>query len=136
MKLLDSSPAIYIEEIKTFESSCNLKLPKEFISFYLSYNGGVPEKNEITDGKHVFSVHQFDDFSEIKLYKKGLDEYSVPRNLDHTKTLPFACDQGGNTYALYLGRENAKVYFYTTSDEMTIHGEWQSFSDFIDGFIK
>ncbi|MEJ2044750.1 MAG: SMI1/KNR4 family protein, partial [Reinekea sp.] len=104
--------------------------------FYRQYNGGTPEHAEVTDKKHIFSVHEFYDLSDIQFFKDDLDEYSVPPVLDHTKTLPFACDQGGNTFALYLERENAKVYFYTTSDEMTIHGEWQSFSDFIDSFIK
>ena len=136
MKLLDCSPAISIEEIRLFESNYSLELPKEFVTFYLSYNGGLPEKDKVRCGKYVFPVHQFDDFSEINLYKKGLDEYSVPSELDNVKTVPFACDQGGNTYALYYDQEEPKVYFYTTSDEMTIHGEWSSFSTFLESFIE
>lgn len=84
--------------------------------------------------KHLLSVHQFDDFSELMEYKSDLDEYSVPENIEHSITVPFACDQGGNTYALYIDNGGTTVIFYTTSDEMTIHGSWDSFSSFIDSF--
>ncbi len=136
MKLLDCSPPISIDEIRLFESNYSLELPKEFVVFYLSYNGGLPEKDKVRDGKCVFPVHQFDDFSEINRFKKGLDEYSVPKELDYVRTIPFAYDQGGNTYALYYDQKAPKVYFYTTSDEMTIHGEWSSFSTFLESFFK
>lgn len=135
MKLLDTSKPISPEDMADFELKYDLKLPYSFVDFYLSQNGGVPDTKKVKGNMYLLSVHQFDDFSELIKYKLDLDEYSVPKNIEHSKTIPFACDQGGNTYALYVDNGKAKVIFYTTSDEMTIHAEWDSFSEFLGSFV-
>lgn len=127
-----------LPEYKVFEilGCFPFSLPKIFLDFYRDNNGGVPDHSQVADEKHVFPVHEFYDWSDIQFFKADLDQYSVPSDLDHVKTLPFACDQGGNTYALYFDNKEPKVYFYTTSDEMAIHGEWPSFADFLSSFVR
>lgn len=135
LNLTQSSEQVSKPDLDRILKKLAFKMPKEFLDLYKAYNGGIPDKPEVTDGRHVFPVHEFYDWDDIVFFKEDLDSYSVPDELEHEKLLPFACDQGGNTYALYFKNAVPEVYFYTTSDVMTVHGKWSSFKDFLEHFL-
>ena len=132
--LSECSQHVSAQELEFVFGQYGFKLPADVLNFYRYYNGGTPSKGEVKGEKYLFPVHQFDDVTNILLYKRDLDCHSVPQMLDHKKTFPFACDQGGNTYALYFENHATSVYFYTTSDDMTVFDKWESFTQFINSF--
>lgn len=136
IKLTEGAAPISEEELNNILRKIPFTLPKEFLDLYSESNGGIPDHSEVTDKKHIFPVHEFYDWSDIVFFRKDLDQYSVPSTIDYSKCLPFACDQGGNTYTLYFEQVEPEVYFYTTSDEMTVQGKWSSFSSFVNHFLK
>ncbi|WP_444915697.1 SMI1/KNR4 family protein [Microbulbifer sp. TRSA007] len=134
IKLSDCSESVSHKELQSILSQVPFTLPESFLKLYESYNGGIPDKTEVRGGRNIFPVHQFYDWSDILFFKSDLDSYSVPSSLDSNKVLPFACDQGGNVYSLYFDKQLPRVIFYTTSDEMLVWGEWDTFSCFLECF--
>ncbi|ENL6905816.1 SMI1/KNR4 family protein [Enterobacter ludwigii] len=140
-------------DIYKTESKLSITLPDDFVSHYLQFNGGTPEKSwwdgdegfepvEVAGFKpFVYNTQTNDDPGTLidGCYISMLDREMIPRNL-----LPFANDWGGNFFCLNLDNYSI-VYFATDSfdEDLTMqenHIKLQrylinSFSNFVDGLV-
>jgi cell wall assembly regulator SMI1 len=114
MELIESQKSLTLEEIQGFEKKFNVKLPKEFISLYLKYNGGIPTHEyyngyaliyymPIKYGKETNSI----DYKMISLKEAEL----LPDGF-----LPFAYDSGGWYFALDLNETNYGAVYVIRND--------------------
>lgn len=46
-------------EISEFEKTNEINLPKDFVQFYLSYNGGYPPYEYVKGVKNIFTINGF-----------------------------------------------------------------------------
>ncbi|HHA2226998.1 TPA: SMI1/KNR4 family protein [Enterobacter ludwigii] len=140
-------------DIYKTESKLSITLPDDFVSHYLQFNGGIPEKSwwdgdegfepvEVAGFKpFVYNTQTNDDPRSLidGCYISMLDREVIPGNL-----LPFANDWGGNFFCLNLDNYSI-VYFATGSfdEDLTMqvnHIKLQrylinSFSNFVDGLV-
>ena len=140
-------------DIYKTESKLSITLPDDFVSHYLQFNGGTPEKSwwdgdegfepvEVAGFKpFVYNTQTNDDPRTLidGCYISMLDREMIPRNL-----LPFANDWGGTFFCLNLDNYSI-VYFSTDSfdEDLTMqenHIKIQryltnSFSNFVDGLV-
>lgn len=150
-ELSDCSAPLTKEDIKSFETELNVKIPASMRDFYLKFNGGMPSP-------YCFQAQDEDlDWVEINAFfpiKERTDAFETieaiakdvwSRNLIPSNLLPFAMDSGGNYYALNL--KNKKIYYYYTdvwdenaSREYNFEANTQyisqSFNYFINHFIE
>ena len=140
-------------DIYKTESKLSITLPDDFVSHYLQFNGGIPEKSwwdgdegfepvEVAGFKpFVYNTQTNDDPRSLidGCYISMLDREVIPRNL-----LPFANDWGGNFFCLNLDYYSI-VYFATDSFDKDLtmqenHIKLQryltnSFSHFVEGLV-
>ena len=140
-------------DIYKTESKLSITLPDDFVSHYLQFNGGIPEKSwwdggegfepvEVAGFKPFFYNTQTNDDPRSLIdgcYISMLDREVIPRNL-----LPFANDWGGNFFCLNLDNYSI-VYFATDSFDKDLtmqenHIKLQryltnSFSHFVEGLV-
>ncbi|NCT92260.1 SMI1/KNR4 family protein [Cellulomonas sp. APG4] len=135
IELTDSSSPVSAHELDALAAELPVDLPREFVALYRLHNGGTPTHGAVSDGNQVFGVHEFYDVDDLRFFKRDLDVDTVPAGLDPARLLPFACDQGGNVFALHGDGESAGVCFYASADDMAIHGRWASFGEFLEGFL-
>lgn len=140
-------------DIYKTESKLSITLPDDFVSHYLQFNGGIPEKSWWDGGEgfepvevagfkpFVYNTQTNDDPRSLidGCYISMLDREVIPRNL-----LPFANDWGGNLFCLNLDNYSI-VYFATDSFDKDLtmqenHIKLQryltnSFSHFVEGLV-
>lgn len=140
-------------DIYKTESKLSITLPDDFVSHYLQFNGGIPEKSWWDGGEgfepvevagfkpFVYNTQTNDDPRSLidGCYISMLDREVIPRNL-----LPFANDWGGNFFCLNLDNYSI-VYFATDSFDKDLtmqenHIKLQryltnSFSHFVEGLV-
>ncbi|MBK1517717.1 SMI1/KNR4 family protein [Enterobacter ludwigii] len=140
-------------DIYKTESKLSITLPDDFVSHYLQFNGGIPEKSWWDGGEgfepvevagfkpFVYNTQTNDDPRSLidGCYISMLDREVIPRNL-----LPFANDWGGNFFCLNLDNYSI-VYFVTDSFDKDLtmqenHIKLQryltnSFSHFVEGLV-
>ena len=140
-------------DIYKTESKLSITLPDDFVSHYLQFNGGIPEKSWWDGGEgfepvevagfkpFVYNTQTNDDPRSLidGCYISMLDREVIPRNL-----LPFANDCGGNFFCLNLDNYSI-VYFATDSFDKDLtmqenHIKLQryltnSFSHFVEGLV-
>ncbi|ELY2043289.1 TPA: SMI1/KNR4 family protein [Enterobacter ludwigii] len=140
-------------DIYKTESKLSITLPDDFVSHYLQFNGGIPEKSWWDGGEgfepvevagfkpFVYNTQTNDDPRSLidGCYISMLDREVIPRNL-----LPFANDWGGNFFCLNLDYYSI-VYFATDSFDKDLtmqenHIKLQryltnSFSHFVEGLV-
>ncbi|EPF1233153.1 SMI1/KNR4 family protein [Enterobacter cloacae] len=144
---------IGLADIYKTASKLSISLPDDFVSHYLQFNGGTPEKSwwdgdegfepvEVAGFKpFVYNTQINDDPRSLidGCYISMLDREVIPRNL-----LPFANDWGGNFFCLNLDNYSI-VYFATDSFDKDLtmqenHIKLQryltnSFSHFVEGLV-
>ncbi|MBA1190282.1 SMI1/KNR4 family protein [Pseudomonas entomophila] len=116
-----SDPAISASDIAALETQIAARLPASFKRLFLSYNGGVPNKDcwEGDDDHDVIRVKKFkalspsgaQDASETR-YLGGCYALMTERQVVPMTLLPFAIDGGGNFFCLDLA--DGSVCFYAT----------------------
>jgi len=103
-------------EIDDFEKANKMKLPLDYRSFLLSFNGGTPDLRHNaqpdTDIEYIFGMHNGP--YHASLYKK-IDMYSDRLPLS---TFPIASDPFGNLFIMSLHSENlGHIYFWDQEGE-------------------
>ncbi|MEB5961253.1 SMI1/KNR4 family protein [Enterobacter sichuanensis] len=140
-------------DIAKNEEELSIILPDDFISHYLQFNGGTPEKSWWADDEDfepvevagfkpfIYNSQTNDDPRSLidGCYVSMLDRQVIPKNL-----FPFANDWGGNFFCLDLDNYSI-VYFATDSfDEFLTMQEnhiklqrylTNSFSNFVNGLV-
>lgn len=140
-------------DIAKTEEKLSITLPDDFVSHYLQFNGGIPEKSW-WDGDEDFEPIEVAAFKPFVYnsqtnnalgslidggYISMVDREVIPKNL-----LPFANDWGGNFFCLDLDNYSI-VYFATDSfdEDLTMqenHTKLQryltnSFANFVNGLV-
>jgi len=116
IKLIDSSPAVYVDELGEIELKLGITFPQALKSVWLANNGGVLEgerrvyqstqyENDIKYFLPVLhaknaGILTVDSFYKTLVYEKKL----LPRNF-----VPFAIDGGGFPYCIEINQ--GAVYF-------------------------
>ncbi|WP_320712063.1 SMI1/KNR4 family protein [Enterobacter asburiae] len=140
-------------DIAKMEEKLSITLPDDFVSHYLQFNGGAPEKTwwygdedfepvEVAAFKPFVNNGQTNDDPRSLIdgsYISMVDREVIPKNL-----LPFANDWGGNFFCLDLDNYSI-VYFATDSfdEDLTMHEDHRklqryltnSFANFVNGLV-
>ena len=108
------------QEIDSFEESMNIKLPIEYRSFLLKYNGGKPEPNLIPIKDNPSDSHAM----LIRLYclAKGDNLDIIQKNKWLKGRLPngflaIGEDPGGNFICIDVLSNTGKIYFWAYEEE-------------------
>lgn len=96
---------ISIKNIKDFETSLNIKLPKQFISFLLKYNGGIPSNG-------CFNTLDQEWGAEIRVLLK-LDKLFFEPEILPEDLLIIGLTTGENYIGLSTGEDNKGKIFLT-----------------------
>jgi hypothetical protein len=101
--ITESGHAISTTEIEEFERVVNWKLPVSYREFLVLYNGGRPDPDVVdienfdaspTDLQLFLGIQQLHNSCELKW------NYDLLADRRGERLLPFACDSGGNLFAL------------------------------------
>lgn len=137
LELLESEYPITENDFKEFEKQLKKSLPLEMKELYLSFNGGQPNLLYVHDKKRIFPFNAFYSLTEIIDSLKWFDEDALPSGFKVENLLHFAYDPGSGNYAMSLRDSDfGRIYFYVLEERAEIHGEWDSFDEFINSFIE
>ncbi|MEB6587834.1 SMI1/KNR4 family protein [Pseudomonas asiatica] len=131
LDLEESESSIDMGDFSQIELLAGGKLPLLFKSIYLKNNGGFPEATEVEGDEYVFSINGFNPIKFGRLpIEKLMQEYAGQNN-ELKGYVPFAYDDGGNSFMLTLKKENAGVVYLWIQDEMRLERVCSSFEGFI-----
>jgi hypothetical protein len=143
----ESARQLLPEDIRRIESLIGMRLPVDYVTFMLKYNGGYPIPS-------AFPIEGFvnNPFGVIQVFF-GIDRPIESSNLDWNfetfngripaNLFPIACDDGGDLICLSLfGEDAGAVLFwdcYAESSEPSYENVYRiasSFQEFVDGIIE
>ena len=137
LRATDANEAITREDLLQFEENLGKKLPEAMLNFYLKYNGGQSCVSGVHDDKHLFPFNAFYSLEEMEKAPNWFDDAVVPAGFKAKDLLHFAYDPGSGNYALSLREEDyGKVYYYVLEERAEIFGQWFSFEEFLNSFVK
>ncbi|NUL38301.1 SMI1/KNR4 family protein [Kosakonia sacchari] len=121
------------DELAVFEQQLNVSLPKDFVKFYMDYNGGyLPESDE--DNPYLLGG-----FLPIKYGRVSIEEHykDITESFPELKELiPFAYDDGGNLFLISSKNlDSGKIYIWLM-DETELDFVSDSFSAFLNELIE
>jgi hypothetical protein len=115
----------YIEEkldLRPSDRLMNLRNPEDENLFYAA---------DFVDGSGRVAIHDFFDLETIKSSVRDLDGFSNLSGVALENTVPFACDRGGNYFALEkVGGDMAMIFFITEGVPELIY-RWRSENEFL-----
>ena len=119
-----TAKAIVQEDIANLERITGYKLPQDFISQYITFNGGIPDKSLFCDTEDEEEGYEISFYLPIKYYS---DDY-----------LPFAVDWGGNYFAIDLRSGNIVLLFMDLGEftEDCIEYLAESYNEFVGNLVK
>ena len=104
-----TAKAIVQEDIANLERITGYKLPQDFISQYITFNGGIPDKSLFCDTEDEEEGYEIIFYLPIKYYSDDLGEMKIEKSYAKLTSvnipshyLPFAVDWGGNYFARKL----------------------------------
>ncbi|HBZ95236.1 MULTISPECIES: SMI1/KNR4 family protein [unclassified Pseudomonas] len=142
----NTEASVDLAQLNSFEAKVGKKLPDEFRTHYLKYNGGVPDRTywvgaEIEEPLEVASFKPISDSPSnlLSTYLSMRDKQVIPENL-----LPFANDWGGNYFCLNV--DSGLVSYFTTDNfyaELSFEENQKksetvicsSFTNFVQGLV-
>ncbi|MBW1215859.1 SMI1/KNR4 family protein [Pantoea allii] len=130
MYLSDSEQKLTREEMASFNALFGNRLPQSFQDFYLKNNGGYPLNNE--DG----NFFMLGGFNSVKYGERPIEELygDLTESFgDLRKMVPFAYDEGGNSFLLSLkeGDSFGEIFVFLM-DEKELVSVADSFDEFIE----
>ena len=123
-----------VEKLEEFEQNYGIKLPDDYRSFLLSYNGGSPEsdiidfvqygENQSDIVNYLCGIHDGEYWASLEWYMQTF-KGRIPVGF-----IPFGYDPGGNLYLLGIdGMHLGKVYFWDHENEAGLFDEEPSFEN-------
>jgi len=131
LDLEESELSIDMGDFSQIELLAGGNLPPLFKRIYLKNNGGFPEATEVEGDEYVFSINGFNSIKFGKLPIEKLMQEYMDQDGDLEGYVPFAYDDGGNSFMLSLKKEDAGVVYLWIQDEMRLEKVCSSFDDFI-----
>lgn len=126
VKMRKSRESTNLEEIKKFENLIQAKLPEDYRSFLLKYNGGHPIRDTFSLIEPINEKNKeagIDCF--FALYGGEVcnisNEFKYSRKKIPDELLPIGCDSGGKICLGVRGDYLGKLYYWTTN--------WSSWSE-------
>ncbi|WP_349975515.1 SMI1/KNR4 family protein [Pseudomonas sp. WHRI 8519] len=131
LDLEESESGIDMGDFSQIEYLAGAKLPPLFKKIYLKNNGGFPEATEVEGDQYVFSINGFNPikFGNLPIEKLMQEYASQERSLEGY--IPFAYDDGGNSFMLSLNKEDAGMVYLWLQDEKRLEKVCSRFDDFI-----
>ena len=137
LRATDANEPTTREDFLQFEKNLGKKLSESMLNFYLQYNGGQSCVSGVHDDKHLFPFNAFYSLEEMEKALNWFDDEVVPAGFQAKDLLHFAYDPGSGNYALSLREEDyGKVYYYVLEERAEIFGQWFSFEEFLNSFVK
>lgn len=136
LDLEEAEAKINISDFEKIESLASGQLPDEFKKIYLHNNGGFPEATMVQGDDYVFSINGF---NPIKHGALPIEKLMVEFSSDHDFLqgyVPFAYDDGGNSFMLSLNEKDFDVVYLWLQDEVRLEKVCSSFDGFIEALIK
>ncbi|MDD1980303.1 SMI1/KNR4 family protein [Pseudomonas asiatica] len=132
LDLEGSESSIDVGDFSEIETLANGKLPILFKEIYLRNNGGFPGITEVEGDEYVFSINGFNSvkFGELPI-EKLMQEYNAQDKALHGY-VPFAYDDGGNSFMLSLREEDAGTVYLLIQDGLQMERVCASFDDFVN----
>lgn len=111
-------------------------LPFSFKTLYLSANGGFPAATEVKGEECVFSINGFNPirFGGLPIEKLMQAFYGQNRKL--RGYVPFAYDDGGNSFMLSLNREDSGVVYLLLHEDLQLEYVCESFEVFLSSLLS
>ncbi|QKZ03785.1 SMI1/KNR4 family protein [Pseudomonas eucalypticola] len=131
LTLDDASQNIDIGDFSELERLAGGTLPNAFKVLYLRHNGGFPPSGDFDGDEYVFSINGFNPVKygrpsiEQLLMRLG-EEYSLLKGL-----VPFAYDDGGNTFMLSVRDADCGVVYLWIQGESRLEKVISSFEEFL-----
>lgn len=136
LDLEDAEAKINISDFVKIESLAGGQLPERFKEIYLHNNGGFPEATMVRGDDHMFSINGF---NPVKHGALPIEKLMVELAGDHDFLqgyVPFAYDDGGNSFMLSLNEKDFNVVCLWLQDEVRLEKVCASFDGFIEALIK
>ena len=150
LQMSKSDPKVANSDLELLENEIRHALPENFKDFYLSHNGGVPDRDwwDSGDEYEPVRVKKFKavaasgalDAAETR-YLNGCFAVMVSKKVIPNTLLPFAIDDGGNFFCLDLTDGNICFYandsFDSDSSYAANHAKaYRWLASSFDAFIK
>src|SRR5262244_1765469 len=137
-ELADTEKRLTDEEFSTFERLFPRQLPLSFKTHYMSDNGGAPYEEDVEAGKWGLPVHGFNPikYGNLTIEKMVKRIERIDSEDDKFGTwaefsyVPFAFDQGGNTFFLSLRDSDYGSVYWLSHDGPRIGLISRSFEEF------
>ncbi|MEG1039682.1 MAG: SMI1/KNR4 family protein [Pseudomonas sp.] len=132
LDLEESESNIDVDDFSRIELLAGGSLPALFKDIYLRNNGGYTEATEVEGDDYVFSVNGFNPikFGGLPIEKLMVEYASQDPALE--RYVPFAYDDGGNSFMLCLRGEGAGAVYLLIQDGFKMERVCASFDDFIN----
>lgn len=119
LALEESAEKINLGDFKEVERLANGVLPREFKSLYMKNNGGYPSVTEFDGAELRFSINGF---NSIKHGRPSIEMLISSFYCNYESIwglVPFAYDDGGNTFMLSIKlADYGKVYLWLHEEEI------------------
>jgi hypothetical protein len=136
LNLDEAEAAIEINDFLKIESLANGKLPNSFKRLYLRANGGFPEATEVEGEEYVFSINGFNSikFGGLTIEKLMQDFFDQDEKLKGY--VPFAYDDGGNSFMLSLNQKDSGVVYLLLQENLQLERVCASFDVFLNSLLS
>jgi hypothetical protein len=134
----ESGPDLTDEQLRRFEATHGISLPKGYREFLLRVNGGRPTPDVIdvdgapampTDVQVLFGIDH-----PMRSSQLGWNRETFADRLEEA-LMPIARDSGGSLFCLVLsGRDGGAVVYWDTNGGGAVYSVAHSFDEFLDRF--
>jgi len=128
LTLEESEQALSVQELNEFQEKFNVQLPTAFREFYLKHNGGdlseSCSENEFLLGG--FTPIKYGNAPIEVVYRDLVDDIPSLKGM-----IPFAYDQGGNSFLLSLKEDDFENIYLYLMDEEDLAFVCESFEEFL-----
>ena len=133
LNLEDAGLNIDLGDFAELERLAGGRLPQSFKKFYLKNNGGYVENKRLYGDEFVYSIHGFDSikFGEPPIETSYAD--FLENDESFSGLIPFAFDEGGNSYMLSVRPADYGVVYLWLQDGEELRKVFNSFDDFEKG---
>ena len=129
--LRDGQTPLEERDLRAIKTTFGRSLPSEFRALYLSCNGGYPIGNRVAGPHFVFGINGFNPIRYGRLPIEILHRDYVEAFPETAGYLPFAYDDGGNSFMLRMNGEPYGEVCLWLADEHRWESVSPTFAEFV-----